>query len=87
MAIQTSPNAQPRIRPVERDAQNSQRVLGTNRSPNLGQTTKPSNNQHKTDNCRNFCFAVPADYRVKLKESEMGAKYLDLAKELNNYGT
>ena len=27
-------------------------------------------------------FAVPADYRVKLKESEDKNKYLDLAREL-----
>ena len=27
-------------------------------------------------------FAVPADHRVKLKESEKKDKYLDLAKEL-----
>ena len=32
-------------------------------------------------------FAVPADHRVKLKESEKKDKYLDLAKELKNYGT
>ena len=27
-------------------------------------------------------FAVPADHRVKLKESEKKGKYLDLAREL-----
>ena len=32
-------------------------------------------------------FAVPADHRVKLKESEKRDKYLDLARELKNYGT
>ena len=31
-------------------------------------------------------FAVPADHRVKLKESEKGDKYQDLSKELQNYG-
>ena len=31
-------------------------------------------------------FAVPVDHRVKLKESEKGDKYLDLA-ELKNYRT
>ena len=32
-------------------------------------------------------FAVPADHRVKLKESEMKDKYLDFARELKNCGT
>ena len=33
-------------------------------------------------------FAVPADYRVKLKEGEKRDKYLDLDRELKkNYGT
>ena len=32
-------------------------------------------------------FAVPADHWIKLKESEKKYKYLDLAKELKNYGT
>ena len=32
-------------------------------------------------------FAVPADHKVKLKESEKRDKYLDLARELKNYGT
>ena len=29
-------------------------------------------------------FAVPADHRVKLKESEKRNKYLDLTRELKN---
>ena len=32
-------------------------------------------------------FAVPADYRIKLKECEKKDKYLNLARELKNYGT
>ena len=32
-------------------------------------------------------FAIPADYRVKLKEGKKKDKYLDLARELKNYGT
>ena len=32
-------------------------------------------------------FTIPADHRVKLKESEKKAKYLDLARELKNCGT
>ena len=35
-------NAQPRIRPEEWDAKTSQGFWNTNRSPNLGQTTRPS---------------------------------------------
>ena len=31
-------------------------------------------------------FAVPADHRVKLKESEKRDKYLDLARELKKLG-
>ena len=34
------------------------------------------------NNCRIVDFAVPADHRVKLKESEKRDKYLDLAREL-----
>ena len=30
---------------------------------------------------------VPADHRIKLKECEKRDKYLDLARELKNYGT
>ena len=32
-------------------------------------------------------FTVPADQRVKLKETEKKDKYEDLARELKNYGT
>ena len=32
-------------------------------------------------------FAVPADHRVKLKEVEKKDKFLDLPRELKNYGT
>ena len=31
-------------------------------------------------------FAVPADHRVKIKEGEKRDNYLDLARELKNYG-
>ena len=36
----------------------------------------------KNRTCRIVDFAVPADHRVKLKESEKKDKYLDLAREL-----
>ena len=40
------------------------------------------NNNNNKRTCRIVNFAVPADYRVKLKESKKKDKYLDLAKEL-----
>ena len=63
----------------------TQTALGfrdTKGSPNLGQTTKPYNNQQKKRTCRIVDFAVPADHRIKLKESEKKDKYLDSAREL-----
>ena len=33
---------------------------------------------------QNFDFAVPAEHRINLKESEKKDKYLDLARELKN---
>ena len=46
--------------------------------------TRPCNNQQnkKKRTCQIVDFAVPADHRVKLKESEKNDKYLDLAREL-----
>ena len=38
---------------------------------------------NKKENLRIVGFAVPADQRVKLKESEKKHKYLDLVRELN----
>ena len=40
----------------------------------------------KKKTCKIVVFAIPADHRVKLKESEKRDKYLDLARELKNYG-
>ena len=55
----------------------------THGSPNLGQTTRPYNNQQKKKRiCKIVDFAVPADHRIKLKEYEKKNKYLDLAREL-----
>ena len=55
----------------------------TNGSPNLGQKTRPYNNQQKKKNISKIVdFAVPADHRIKLKECEKRDKYLDLAREL-----
>ena len=54
----------------------------THRSPNLGQKTRPNNNQQKKRTCKIIDYAVPADHKTKLKECEKKDKYLDLAREL-----
>ena len=57
----------------------------THGSPNLGQKTKPYNNQQKKKKkriCKIVDFAVPADHRINLKEYERKDKYLDLARKL-----
>ena len=50
------------------------------RRPNLVTVNK------KKKTCRIMDFAVLADHRVKLKESEKRDKYQDFARELKNYG-
>ena len=55
----------------------------THGSPNLGQKTRPFNNQQQKKRiCKIVDFAVLADHRIKLKESEKKDRYLDLAREL-----
>ena len=57
----------------------------THGSSNLGQKTRPNNNQQKKKKkrtCKVVDFAVPADYRIKLKQYEKKNKYLDFAREL-----
>ncbi len=60
----------------------------TNGSPNLGQKTKPYNNQKKKKKkkekktCKIVDFAVPDNHRIKLEECEKRDKYLDLARIL-----
>ena len=55
----------------------------TNGSLNLGQKTRPYSNQQKKKRiCKIVDFAVPANHRIKLKESEKKDKYPDLAREL-----
>ena len=74
--------AQPSICPGEWDAQTPLGFWDLNRSPNLDPTTRPYNNHQKKRTCRIVDFAVLADHRVKLKESEKKDKYLDFAWEL-----
>ena len=50
MIIEQVVFAQPRIRPGEWDAKTSLGFCDTNRSPNLGQTTRPSDSQQKKEN-------------------------------------
>ena len=57
----------------------------TNGSPNLGQKTRPYNNQQKKKKKKIYKtvdFAALADHRIKLKECEKRDKYFDLAREL-----
>ena len=54
----------------------------TNGSPNPSQKTRAHNNQQKKRICKIVDFAVRADHRINLKESEKKDKYLDLAREL-----
>ena len=69
---------------LENDTQTPMGLWHTNGSPNLGQKTRPYDNQQKKKKktCKIVVFAVPADHRIKLKEFEKRDKYLDLAREL-----
>ena len=51
-------------------------------SAKTGVKDRPHNNQQKKRICKIVDFAVPADHRINLKESEKKDKYLDLAREL-----
>ena len=74
--------AQLGICPVEWDPQSSLEFWDINRSPNLGQTTRPIDSQWKEENQLNTGFPIPADDKVKLKKSKKRDKYLDFAREL-----
>ena len=54
----------------------------THGSLNLGQKTRPNNNQQKKRTYKTVDFAVPADRRIKLKGCEKKDKYLDLARDV-----
>ena len=77
--------AQHNICPGEWHTQTPLGFWHTNGSPNLGQTTRPYiKNEKKKRTCKIVDFAIPADHKVKLKESEKKKKdkYLDLMREL-----
>ena len=74
--------AQTRIRPWEWDIENSLGYWNTNRSPNPVQNTRPRDSKLKKRTCR---IVDLADHRVKIKENEKRAYYLDLSIELKRY--
>ena len=78
--------AQPSTCPREWHSQTPMGLWHTNGSPNIGQKTRPSNNQpQKKKKIRKIVdFVVTADHRIKLKECEKRDKYHDLARELKN---
>ena len=78
---------QPRIYPGKWNVQTSPEFWDTNGSSNLSQTTRPYYYQQKKRTFRIVKFAVLADHREKLKESEKKDKYLDLAIELKKKKT
>ena len=55
------------------------------RQPDL-EIVKKKKIKTKKRTCRIVDFAISADHRVKLKETKKRDKYLDLARELKNYG-
>ena len=67
-------SAQPRIHPRNCDVHNSLRYLDTNRSSNLGQTTRFRDSQQNKRTCR----------IVKLNESVNRDKYLEHTREMKN---
>ena len=69
---------------LENDRQTPMGLWHTDGSLNLGQKTRPYNNQQqqKKKIGKIVDFAVPADHRIRLKECEKRDKYLDLAREL-----
>ena len=79
-------DSQPSICPGKWHAQTPMGLWRTNGSPNLGQKTRPYNQQKKKKKRKKICkivdFAVLADHRIKLKQCEKRDKYLDLAREL-----
>ena len=71
-----------RMGPEERDTQIPQGFWHTNGSLNLVQMTRPCNNQQQKKRiCRIVNFAIPANHRVKLKETKNKDKNLDLTRE------
>ena len=70
--------------PIRKKSGNLSYASRTNRSPNLGQKTRPYNNQRQKKKriCKIVDFSVPVDHRINLRECEKKDKYRDLAREL-----
>ena len=47
---------------------------------------RPNDQKQRKKICKIIDFAVPVEHRIKLKECEKRDKYLDLPRELKNYG-
>ena len=58
-------------------------LISTRRPDLIVIIKKKKKKKKKKRTCKIVDFAVPADHRIKLKESEKKDKYLDLARELN----
>ena len=92
--IQTTAYAQHRIRPGEWNTKSSLGFWDANRSPNLGQTARPSQQKEKkkeNENLPNSEFIRLSRPQSIIKESEKEDKYLDFAREpkrkkKKNYG-
>ena len=74
--------AQPNICLEDWDTSSPMEFWHTHGSPNFGQTTRPYNKKQKKNTCKIVDFAVPANHRKKLNESEKKDKHQDLAREL-----
>ena len=77
--------AQPSIYPRKWHTQTPMGLWHTHGSPNLGQKTRPYNNQQKKRTCKIVNFAVPADHRIKLKECEKKISTSTLLGNWKNY--
>ena len=65
------------------------RLWRTDGSPNLGQKTRPYNNQQQQQQQQKRIykivdFAVPVDHRIKLKERPSALADVENSKEVNN---
>ena len=67
-------DAQSRICPGEWDSQAPLGFWDTNGSPNLGQTTRPNNNQQKKENLQNCGLCCPAWSLSKIERKWKGGQ-------------
>ena len=79
-------HAQPSICPRELHAETFLELWHTSWSPNLGQKTRPYNNQQKKRTCKIVNFAMASVHGIKLWENEKNDKYQDHAWWLKKSG-